>query len=224
MVRSIRLNVVLPEESTSWAVRESPLGSAGATMGLASGAASITTDGAESTATGAGAGGTVADRRGNPVVVTVDLLITGSGLSECFNEGSGIDCSTGITAATVRGVRSLRASGASISCLGVRARVAIVPLTEDAPDTARWAHATKTAAASAIRSVRWVFRRRERLLVGSFARGSASRGSGVRCGCAARTGATTRLGSTAACGSGRRRACTRGACGALRGSGAGVPS
>ena len=155
MVRSIRLNVVLPEESTTWAVRESPLGRSGGTMVLASGAASITTDGAESTAAGAGAGVTAADRRGNPVVVTVDLLITGSGLSECFSEGSGIDCSTGITAATVRGVRSLRASaGASINCLGVRARVASVPLTEDAPDTARWAHAMKTAAASAIRSVR----------------------------------------------------------------------
>jgi hypothetical protein len=135
-------------------------------------------------ATGAGAGLTIAVRLGNPVVVTAALLVAGSRLAEGVSDGSGMDCRTGMTAATVRGVRSLSASaGASMSCLGVRARVPSVPPTADAPDIARWAQASKTAAARAIRRVRYDFRRCERLVVvGSDARGSTSRGSGTRCG------------------------------------------
>jgi hypothetical protein len=45
-------------------------------------------------------------------------------------------------------------AGAWMSCLGVRTRTPTLPFTDDAPDTARWAHAMKTAAASEIRSVR----------------------------------------------------------------------
>lgn len=155
MVRSILLKLVLPLESTTCGVSDSVWSSSGATAGTASGAASISGAAAESISTGAGAGVAIAARMGNPVVVIVALLMTGSGLLEGLSDGSGIDCRTGITAPTVRGVRSLSAAaGASMSCLGVRVRPAVLLPTDDAPDTARCAHAMTTAAASAIRSVR----------------------------------------------------------------------
>ena len=227
MVRRMRFIDFFPVESTTCGANDSGCSGTPIVTGAASGAASISGSdaGSGSGSTTFARGGVVIGREGPSLFAgaAVFVLRPLAGL----RPGTGIDWSMGITAATVRGVMSFRASvGALISCRGVRTRAAIVDDRTDAPERTRWAHASSTAPTRATRRVRCGFRRRRALLVGcTDASGSGSRGgAGILAG-------TGTLGGTAACrGSPSRRssamgrACIVRGCATTRGSGAGVPN